>query len=480
MGDNPRKTLRNVVQLCDIVVMLLCFGLGTITVSHIFSRVTLSEFLSLRVKIQNVLLFLGFIYLWNQVLVSFGMYESRRLSRRRDEAMDVLRATSVATGLIYIAAVLFHVEMVNYIFIAVFWFSVTLTTMAGRFTVRTALRQIRLHGKNLRYMLIAGTNEEAVRFASKLEQSPWLGYRLAGFVDEEWPGLQSFYKSGYCLACSFSELRSYLRSNVVDEIVVTLPMRSKHPHASEIAQICEEQGITLRFVSNIFGLKHARSRTEEFEGDSHITHHRGTMPNGWAALIKRSLDFSLSLLLIVFLSPLLLITAALIKLSSPGPILFLQERMGLNKRRFHILKFRTMVADAERRMKEIEHLNEVSGPVFKIKNDPRITSVGKFLRKTSIDELPQLFNVLKGDMSLVGPRPMAVRDYEGFSEDWHRRRFSVRPGITCLWQVLGRNSIPFEKWMELDLQYIDQWSLWLDLEILMKTIPAVLKGSGAA
>jgi lipopolysaccharide/colanic/teichoic acid biosynthesis glycosyltransferase len=137
-----------------------------------------------------------------------------------------------------------------------------------------------------------------------------------------------------------------------------------------------------------------------------------------------------------------------------------------------------MVPDAEGQLREVEHLNEVSGPVFKIKNDPRLTRFGKFLRKTSIDELPQLFNVLKGEMSLVGPRPLPVRDYEGFEQDWQRRRCSVRPGITCLWQVNGRSSIPFEKWMELDMEYIDQWSLWMDFKILAKTIPAVLKGTG--
>lgn len=142
-------------------------------------------------------------------------------------------------------------------------------------------------------------------------------------------------------------------------------------------------------------------------------------------------------------------------------------------------KFRTMIPNAEKMMGRLEGLNEMSGPVFKIKNDPRITRVGKILRRASIDELPQLLNVLKGDMSLVGPRPLPVRDYEGFSEDWQRRRFSVRPGITCLWQIAGRSSIPFEQWMRLDLQYVDEWSLWLDLKILARTIPAVFKGAGA-
>ncbi|MHB8217576.1 MAG: sugar transferase [Candidatus Sulfotelmatobacter sp.] len=480
MRESYRKSLRNLVQVCDIAVMLLCFGLATVVVSHMFSKLSLREFLSMRITIQNFLIFSGFLYVWNQVFSAFGMYESRRLSRRRDEALDLIKATSIASALIYVAAFAFHVVMVNYVFVAVFWVSVTSTTLLNRFAVRTALRQVRLRGKNLRHMLIAGTNEEAVKFAQKIEQSPWLGYRIVGFVDEEWPGLQKFRLSGYRLTCRFEELRDFLRSNVVDEVVVTLPMRSKHSPASAIAELCEEHGIALRFVSNIFDLKHTYSRAEDFEGDPHIMHDRGVMPTGWSSVFKRVLDVSASLILLVFLSPLLVITAILIKLTSPGPVFFLQKRMGLNKRRFHIYKFRTMGADAESRMKEIEHLNEVTGPVFKIKNDPRITPIGKFLRKTSIDELPQLLNVLKGDMSLVGPRPMAVRDYEGFSKDWHRRRFSVRPGITCLWQVLGRNSIPFEKWMELDLQYIDQWSLWLDFRILIKTIPAVMRGGGAA
>jgi exopolysaccharide biosynthesis polyprenyl glycosylphosphotransferase len=481
VGNDHRKTLSNLVKVFDVAVVLLCFGLATLTVSHIFSRgVSLGEFLSYRIKIQNFIIFLGILLLWHRVFRFFDLYESRRLSRQRDEVRDIVKATSVGTIAMYAIAIAFHVTMINYVFVGVFWISLTFITASDRLGVRYVLRQVRIKGKNLRNILIVGTNDAAVQFARKIEQSPWLGYRILAFVDEEWPGLKKFNEEGYSLACNFEGLRKFLRSNVVDEVVVTLPLRSLHSYASEIAELCEEQGILVRVVSNIFDLKHARSKAEDFECDSHITHSTGTIVAGWPAIIKWVLDFTISLFLIVFFSPLFLVTALLIKLTSPGPVFFLQERLGLNKRRFHIYKFRTMSADAESRMKEIEHLNELSGPVFKIKNDPRITTVGKFLRSTSIDELPQLFNVLKGDMSLVGPRPMAVRDYEGFNEDWQRRRFSVRPGITCLWQVLGRNSIPFEQWMELDLQYIDRWSLWLDVQILVKTIPAVLRGSGAS
>jgi len=175
-----------------------------------------------------------------------------------------------------------------------------------------------------------------------------------------------------------------------------------------------------------------------------------------------------------------LVVAILVKFDSPGPGFFVQERVGLNKRRFRMYKFRTMVANAEEQQAQIENLNEADGPVFKIKNDPRLTRLGKFLRKASIDELPQLLNVLKNDMSLVGPRPLDVRDYNGLDEDWLRRRFSVRPGITCLWQINGRSSVSFQEWMKWDLQYIDHWSFWLDVKVIAKTIPAVLKGVGAA
>jgi exopolysaccharide biosynthesis polyprenyl glycosylphosphotransferase len=196
--------------------------------------------------------------------------------------------------------------------------------------------------------------------------------------------------------------------------------------------------------------------------------------------VKRIFDIIFASILLITLLPILVVSAIAIKLSSPGPVMFIQERVGFGKRIFRMYKFRTMFVNAEKQQADLLELNEASGPVFKINNDPRITTIGKYLRKFSIDELPQLVNVVKGDMSIVGPRPLPVRDYRGFSQDWHRRRFSVRPGITCLWQVNGRSKIQFEDWMKLDMEYIDRWSLWLDLKILIKTIPAVFKGIGAA
>jgi exopolysaccharide biosynthesis polyprenyl glycosylphosphotransferase len=360
-----------------------------------------------------------------------------------------------------------------------FWLLSSLLLVASRLVLRWLLAQTRLHGRNLRDILIIGTNARSVGFAKNLQSRPELGYRIIGFADQGWEGSEEFRGSGFRLLCSLDELPNFFRKNVVDEVLIALPIRSFHDHASQIAALCEVQGIMFRVLPNLFDLKSSRSWTEELEGEPMVTHHNG-ISEGWQLMFKRMLDFTVALTALIVLSPVLVGAAILIILTSPGPVFFIQRRVGLNKRVFPVYKFRTMVADAEQKIRELEHLNEVSGPVFKITKDPRITPLGRFLRKTSLDELPQLINVLKGDMSLVGPRPLPVRDYEGFSKDWQRRRFSVRPGITCLWQVSGRSSIPFEQWMELDLQYIDKWSLWLDLRILIQTIPAVLKGEGAA
>ena len=458
--------------------MVFTFASATIPAWRANQAVSFSEFFSMRVKVGNFFVFFGLLLYWH-VLFSFcGLYGSRRLSSRTTELADVLKATSLGVLGLWGTALAFGIGMVTPRFLLVFWTASTFMLICIRLVLRVVLVQTRLHGRNLRDMLVVGTNARAIAFAEKIQAKPELGYRVVGFADQQWPKINQLGEAGYSLACELDSLPEFLRKNVVDEVVMALPLRSFHAEASRIAAVCGEQGILLRVLSNIFDVR--RARAEELEGgDSLITQYAG-ISEGWPLVVKRLLDVSLALAILVVVSPVMLIATLLIKLTSPGPVFFTQKRVGHGKRRFTIYKFRTMIVDAESNIRLLEHRNEMSGPVFKIKNDPRITRIGKLLRKTSIDELPQLINVLKGDMSLVGPRPLPLRDYEGFRKDWHLRRFSVRPGITCLWQVSGRSSLPFEKWMELDLQYIDQWSLWLDLQILAKTIPAVLKGAGAA
>jgi exopolysaccharide biosynthesis polyprenyl glycosylphosphotransferase len=232
-------------------------------------------------------------------------------------------------------------------------------------------------------------------------------------------------------------------------------------------------------LSDLFPQKLARAQSVDFDGVPIVT--LGSVPPfSWRTEAKRLIDLTVGTILLMASAPLLVLAAIAIKLDSRGPIFFVQERVGFSKRRFRMIKFRTMTLDAEERMKEIEHLNEKSGPIFKIRNDPRITRVGRWLRKTSIDELPQLVNVLLGHMSVVGPRPLSLRDATRMEEAWQKRRFSVKPGLTCLWQVSGRSNLSFEQWMQLDLEYIDHWSLGLDASILLRTIPAIVLARGAS
>jgi exopolysaccharide biosynthesis polyprenyl glycosylphosphotransferase len=479
MISRRREILLNALKLFDLAVLVLAFGLATVPTWGVGHTISMADFLSMRVKVGNFFIFLGLMVLWHALFSMSGLYASRRLSGRVAEVADIVKATLLGTVCLAGVSFLFHIRMASLPFVAVFWGLSTLMLVCSRLMLRAVLAQTRLHGRNLRHMLIVGSNARAVQFADKIQAQPELGYRVIGFADQPWDGIGQLSQRGYSLACNLDSLPEFLRKSVVDEVVIALPIRSFHDDASRIAALCEEQGILSRLLTNIFNLKLARARAEDLEVDSWITHSTG-LSEGWPLVVKRIVDFSLALVAIIAFFPVMLLAALLIKITSAGPILFAQKRVGHNKRKFMMYKFRTMVVDAEKQMDRLQHLNEVSGPVFKIKHDPRVTPIGRLLRKTSIDELPQLFNVLKGDMSLVGPRPLPVRDYEGFSEDCHRRRFSVRPGITCLWQVNGRSSIAFDKWMELDMQYIDKWSLWLDLKILAKTIPALLKGSGAA
>jgi exopolysaccharide biosynthesis polyprenyl glycosylphosphotransferase len=479
MNETKRSMLLVALKLFDLGWLLIAYILATVLVVEAHAGPTLGAFLTMRVKLANLLLFSAVLLIWHIILSLCGMYASRRLSTRRAEILDALKATTLCTVSLALMGLLFSIQMITPRFMALFWILSFGFFALGRLLMRYALYSVRRRGHNLRYILILGTNQRAMHFARSIEGRPELGYRILGFVDEDWAEIATFRSTGRQVVASLESLPEFLRHNVVDEVANYLPLRSFYTHASEVAALCELHGIILRFASDIFGLKRAQSQPDEITGDHHITCYPG-MGRGWPMILKRVIDFTGALIALFLLLPVLVIAAVLVKVTSPGPVFFFQERIGYNKRRFRIFKFRTMVPGAEKMMGNLEQLNEVSGPVFKIRRDPRITPIGKYLRRASIDELPQLINVLKGDMSLVGPRPLPVRDYNGFNEDWQRRRFSVRPGITCLWQVNGRSSITFEQWMKLDLQYMDEWSLWLDIKILARTIPAVLKGSGAA
>jgi exopolysaccharide biosynthesis polyprenyl glycosylphosphotransferase len=476
VNDRDRLSM-NFLKVFDITVAILAFGLSTALIVQREHRLSLVQFLSVKTTISNFAIFGLAMFVCHLLFCACGLYGSKRLSSGRAEIGEVLRATTLCVVCLAVLGSTFSYHMMTLPFLALFWALTGSALCVSRPLLRPLLGYIRTH-HTTRHLLVLGTNSRAVEFARRVLADPDGGYHLIGFVDDEWAGTAEFKQTGFPLVSNYAGLAEFLRHNVIDEVANYLPFGAFFNHYREVVDLCEQHGIVMRFNADIFALKTARWRAEVFHGSHHIASYTG-ISEGPPQTAKRVLDVVFASTLILLLLPLLVCAAVGIKLSSPGPVFFMQERIGLNKRRFKIFKFRTMVPDAEKLMVSLEEHNEVAGPVFKMKNDPRITPIGKILRRSSIDELPQLLNVLKGDMSLVGPRPMAVRDFQGFNEDWQRRRFSMKPGMTCLWQVNGRSAIPFEQWMLLDLQYMDEWSLWLDLKILFKTVPAVLKGAGA-
>jgi exopolysaccharide biosynthesis polyprenyl glycosylphosphotransferase len=479
MNPGHRQLLDLTFKVIDLLAMVGSFVLAAGSLALGSDWYSLQELFEVRLKASNLVLFVVLMAAWYVIFAAFGLYRPRRLATAVAETIDIVKATSLGSMAVLGVASVINIDLVTSEFLVAFWMLSTTSTTFARLTLRLILERLRVRGRNLRNLLIIGTNARALRFAELVENKPTLGYQINGFIDDEWTGVDNFRQTGRKLVATVPDFGNYLRANVVDEVVIALPVSSYYSKFSAILLACEEQGVLVHMLPNFFDVKHARLSLEVLEDQPVITLRTGAM-EGWPVLVKRVFDLVVAVALLLLLTPLFVVVAILIKLTSPGPILFIQDRVGLHKRPFRFVKFRTMVQDAEKRQQALEELNQVSGPVFKIRNDPRMTPVGGWLRKTSIDELPQLINVLLGDMSLVGPRPLPIRDYQAFDSDWHRRRFSVRPGMTCLWQVGGRNSVPFERWMELDMQYIDQWSLWLDFKILANTLPAVVSGKGAS
>jgi exopolysaccharide biosynthesis polyprenyl glycosylphosphotransferase len=419
------------------------------------------------------------LIIWSVLLISHHSYHSHRTIPVTNEAVTVVRVVVVGNILLATVAYLIPMRQLSRVWFVLFGVLSAIFLVAEKIMVRVIARYVRSKGLNYRTLLIVGTGRRATDLARVILGHKFWGFKLLGFVSDG-HRLSNGWAS-YRIFGNLPDLRRILDGSEIpepiDEIVFAVT-RKKLDEMKQIFLMCEELGIRTRIAMNFFPNKVARIEIEELEGIPFLTF--TTIPSNETQLaFKRTLDIGVSMLLLAIAAPVILVVALAIRLTSPGSVFFKQRRIGLNGRIFTLYKFRTMIEDAQERRSEVEHLNEMTGPVFKAKDDPRVTPVGRVLRRFSLDELPQLWNVFKGDMSLVGPRPPIPEEVASYHR-WHRRRLSMKPGLTCLWQISGRNQVDFERWMKLDLQYIDNWSPSLDFKILLRTIPAVLSGRGAS
>ena len=418
---------------------------------------------------------IGMLISWTFVYNRFVKYDTNRFVSLFKQIYTHAKAGTTTAFLLLLAGVIFDFETLGLKSIAIFWALNLILGISARIGVRLLLLATRNVESAKRNVLIVGTDAKTTELSQEIANNPELGYRIIGYIaeDEEHASPATLPVLG-----SLLDLEAILEKEQIDEILIALPFQENVQEIFRIIQLGHDLGIVVRYTTKSEQTSILKAlRIETYEGDYVVTFFRESQI--LQLLLKRVMDVLGSATLLVLLSPLLIFVAIAVKLDTKGPIFFAQERAGMNKRRFKLLKFRSMVVNAEELKAALADQNEVDGPVFKIKKDPRITRVGRFIRKTSIDELPQLWNALVGDISLVGPRPPLFSEVEQY--EWlFRKRISIKPGITCLWQVSGRNELSFEEWMELDKQYIENWSIWLDIKILLMTIPTVLLGRGAS
>jgi exopolysaccharide biosynthesis polyprenyl glycosylphosphotransferase len=391
--------------------------------------------------------------------------------------MRYIRAVAIGLAIMVAGLFLFKLQTVARSFVVAFGAVDVLFLSLGRVAIMETAAFIRRKQVDGHRVLIVGCGETGISFARSLLTDRTFSVKLIGHVSV--PGEVRDHRIGAPILGEMAKLDEVLDADAVDEVVFAVHHVDQELLANAL-HFCDERGVDVLLPLPPALPARARVEIASVEGfDAPLLGLRRT-PTGEARLfVKRLIDLIAVSLLIVVSAPIMLLVALAIRLESRGPVLFRQTRCGRNGRTFIMLKFRSMVADAEDQRAKLLHLNEMSGPVFKIRRDPRITRVGAFIRKTSLDELPQFFNIFLGDMSLVGPRPPIPSEVEQY-KPWQRRRLSVKPGLTGLWQVSGRNNIDFEEWMKLDLRYIDEWSLWLDIKILLRTVPAVFSKTGAS
>ncbi len=468
MLKEHKKSFSRLFRFFDILIILL-----SLIVAY-YIRFEKSAILFSNWSFEFEIFSFSYIIAWLFVSNYLQLYKSMRFSNFLDDVWNISKTNSICLLVALLPTFFFRNDPLSRLFIFYFWGIQTGSLISLRLFTKIFLRYIRLRGYNYRQVVIVGCNGRAKKIVDRFKKSPALGIRVLDTIDYSTNGKCPGFSDQPCRAGGLEDLKRIIKDHVVDEVVITLPMKSFYSEIEQIIAVCEKVGVEVKIPTDLFNVKLAQSSITNYHDIQVIDFF--TSPKMTPQLIiKRWIDVLVSGILLLVLSPIFLLIGLLIKMSSKGPVLFIQQRIGYNGRYFDFLKFRSMVENAEALKKDLAQLNEQEGPVFKIKNDPRVTKVGNFLRKTSMDELPQLFNVLKGDMSLVGPRPPVPGEVSEYELET-RRRLSMRPGITCLWQVNGRNSIPFEKWMELDRKYIDNWTLWLDVKILFQTIPAVFRG----
>lgn len=424
---------------------------------------------------EHVLFFLMIVAFWCLMLYFGGMYLPLRTRSFLETLWVLIKAAFFANLGFGMFVFLFKLGFVSRTFFLIFAITSFVFLFTEKAVVYLFMHSVRRRGLNQHQLLIVGTGRRAAAFVHKINTHPEWGLKLLGAVDDE-PGRGIEAVDGVKIIGSLEDIPEILHANAIDEVIFVVP-RLRLNHIEDAIRNCEIEGIKVALAVDLFDMKIAKAYQSDLDGLPLLTF-KTTVPSERELFAKRIIDFIVSGIGIAVVSPLILAVSVLIKLSSRGPVFHKQERIGLNGRKFIMYKFRTMRLGAQEKLSQVDIYREIYESEWKATKLQYVTPVGRWLRKFSLDEIPQLFNVFVGHMSLVGPRPTLPQEVNQY-ESWHRRRFSMRPGLTCLWQVEGRRDIPFEEWMKLDLEYLDNWSLWLDFEILMKTIPAVIFGGGA-
>ncbi|MCK9554458.1 sugar transferase [bacterium] len=476
------EVIRRVLIFLDGVVIAVSFLFAFFLRRHFHLVYTFDVFPSVElasrppVAMANYLIVLFVVVpLWCAMLYTSGMYHSMRTKSYLEVAWVIIKSAVLLIVAFSTVAFLFKIKYVSRLFFAIFVICGSFFLYLEKLILFSMMHYAREQGYNFRRILIVGTGKRARDFIDRIKKHREWGIRILGIIDDE-PGREHKDIDKSDIAGSLKDVGEILNKWTVDEVIFVIP-RSRLNYIEKAILACETKGIKATVAVDLFELKIARARQTEFDGVPLITFDT-TVAKEWELFVKRAVDIVVSAICIIIFSPLFLFCAVLIKATSKGPVFFLQKRVGLNGRKFILYKFRTMYQGSHKNIDSVTDKNIMTGPVFKIKKDPRVTSVGRLLRKFSVDELPQLFNVFTGRMSLVGPRPPIPKEVAKY-EPWQMRRLSMRPGLTCLWQISGRNEIGFDEWMKLDLKYLDNWSLWLDFMILMRTIPVVIFGKGA-